>query len=131
MGNRYTLVLKTSSVFSTRTSRVQKPAIYFRYVDDTFVIIEQESDVDDFLVTLNRLHPALKFTFEGEHDGKLLFQDVLVEKTELVFNTSVYRLPTFSGQFIRWESFSPRKRKNEPNRPAGTQSIYDIYEKQV
>ena len=92
-------------------SCVQKPTIYFRYVDDTFAIFKQENDVDDFLVTLNRLHPALKFTFEKEHDGKLPFPDILVERTELDFETSVYRKPTFSGQYIRWESFSPRKRK--------------------
>ena len=92
-------------------SCVQKPTIYFRYVDDTFAIFEQEGDVDDFLVMLNRLYSALNFTFEKEHDGKLPFLDILVEKTELGFETSVYRKPTFSGQYIRWESFSPRKRK--------------------
>ena len=92
-------------------SCVQKPTIYFRYVDDTFAVFKQESDVDDFQVTLNRLHPALKFTFEKEHDGKLPFLDILVEKNELGSETSVYRKPTFSGQYIRWKSFSPRKRK--------------------
>ena len=92
-------------------SSVQKPTIYFRYVDDTFAIFKQEGDVDDFLVTLNCLHPALKFTFEKEHDGKLPFLDIVVEKTELGFETSVYQKPTFFGQYIRCESFSPRKRK--------------------
>ena len=92
-------------------SCVQKPTIYFRYVDDTFAIFKQEGDVDDFLVTLNCLHPALTFTFEKEQDGKLPFLDILVERTELGFETSVYRKPTFSGQYIRWKSFSPRKRK--------------------
>ena len=92
-------------------SCVQKPSIYFRYVEDTFAIFKQEGDVDDFLVTLNRLHSALKFTFEKECDGKLPFLDILVERTELGFKTSVHRKPTFSGQYIRWESFSPRKRK--------------------
>ena len=69
--------------------RVQKLTIYFRYVDDTFAIFKQESDVDDFLVTLNRLHPALQFTFEKEHDDKLPFLDIRVERTELGFETSV------------------------------------------
>ena len=92
-------------------SCVQKPTIYFRYVDDTSSIFELEDDVDDFLVTLNFLHPALKFTFEKEHNGKLPFLDIVVERTELGFELSVYRKPTFSGQHICWESFSPRKRK--------------------
>ena len=92
-------------------SCVQKPTVYFRYVDGTFAILKQEGDVDDFLVMLNRPHPALKFTFEKEHDGKLPFLDILVERSELGFETSVYRKPSFSGQYICWESFSPRKRK--------------------
>ena len=96
---------------STLFSCVQKSTIYFRHVDDTFAIFKQEGDVDDFLVTLNRLYPALKFTFEKEHDGKLPFRDILLERTELGFKTSVYQKPTFSGQYIRWESFSPPKRK--------------------
>ena len=63
-------------------SRIQKPTIYFRYcyVDETFVNFKQEGDVDDFLVTLDRLHPALKFTFEKGHGGKLPFLDILVQK---------------------------------------------------
>ena len=92
-------------------SCVQKPTIYFQYVDDTFAIFKQEGDTDDFLVTLNRLHPALKFTFEKEHDGKLPFLDILVERTEHGCKTSIYRRPTFSGQYIRWEFFISRKRK--------------------
>ena len=63
------------------------------------------------MVTFNRLYLALKFTFEKEQDGKLPFLDILVERTELDFETSVYRKTTFSCQYIRWESLSPRKRK--------------------
>ena len=92
-------------------SRVQKPTIYFQYVDNTFAIFKQEGDVDNFLVTFNRLHPALKFTFGKEHDGELPFLNILIERTELGFETSVYRKPTFSGQNFRWEPLIPRKRK--------------------
>ena len=82
-------------------SCVQKPTIYFRYVDDTFAIFKQEGVVDDFLVTLNRLHSAFKFTFEKEHDGKLPCLDIKVKRTEYGFETSVFRKSTFSGQYIR------------------------------
>ena len=95
-------------------SCAQKSTIYFQHVDNTFAIFKQEGDVDDFQVTINRLHPALKFTVEKEHeehDGQLPFRDILVERTQLGFKSSVYRKPTFSGQYIRWKSFSPRKRK--------------------
>ena len=37
----------------------------------------------------------LEFTFRKEHDAKLPFLDILVEKTELGFETSAYRKPTF------------------------------------
>ena len=37
--------------------------------------------------------------------------DVLVEKNDHEFVTSIYRKPTFTGQYIRWNSFRPMKRK--------------------
>ena len=92
-------------------SCARKPTIYFRCVDDTFAIFKQEGNVDDFLVTLNHPHPAFKFTFEKEHDGKLPCLDIKVQITEYGFETSVFRKPTFSGKYICWESFSPQKRK--------------------
>ena len=33
------------------------------------------------------------------------------KKTDVGFETSVYQEPTFTGQYLRWESFSPLKRK--------------------
>ena len=36
---------------------------------------------------------------------------MLVEKSSSKFMTSFYRKPTFTGQYIRWNSFSPQKRK--------------------
>ena len=35
---------------------------------------------------------------ENEHNGKLPVLDVLVDRVNNKFNTSVYRKPTFSGQ---------------------------------
>ena len=34
-----------------------------------------------------------------------------MERTATGFETSVYRKPTFIGQYLRWESFSPTKQK--------------------
>ena len=39
------------------------------------------------------------------------FLEVLVERHDSEFLTSVYRKPTFTGQYLRWNSFSPQKRK--------------------
>ena len=41
-----------------------KPVVYFRYVDDTFVIFSSELDCDCCHEKLNLLHPALNFTVE-------------------------------------------------------------------
>ena len=60
---------------------------------------------------LKCLHLSLKFTFEKEKRKCLPFLDVYVERTDVGLETSVYRKPTFTGQYLRWESFSPLKRK--------------------
>ena len=90
---------------------MKKPLLYHRYVDDTFVAFNNEVDCEEFLCHLNSLHPSLRFTFEKECDNCLPFLDVLVEKHDTEFITSVYRKPTFTGQYLRWNSFNPRKQK--------------------
>ena len=88
-----------------------KPGVYFRYVDDSFVIFGSELDCDHFQEKLNLLHPALKFTIEKEQNNSLHFLEVLVEKEDTGFLTSIYRKPAFTGQYIRWNFFSPKTRK--------------------
>ena len=88
-----------------------KPTVYYRYVDDTFALFKLESDCDKFLSSLNSLHPALHFTFEKEVNQSLPFLDVFIEKSGNNFLTSIYRKPTFTGQYLRWDSFGPTKRK--------------------
>ena len=46
-----------------------------------------------------------------EKDKCLPFLNVCVGRTDTGFETSVYRKPTFTGQYLRWDSFSPHKRK--------------------
>ena len=92
-------------------SQTQKPPTNFRYVDDTFAIFDHEVEADEFLTKLNCFHPSLKFTFEKEKGECLPFLDVYVERTDIVFETSVYQKPTFTVQYLRWESLSPLKRK--------------------
>ena len=57
-----------------------KPGVYFRYVDDSFVIFGSKLECDHFQEKLNSLHPALKFTIEKEQNNSLHFLDVLGEK---------------------------------------------------
>ena len=88
-----------------------KPQFYKKYVDDTFAIFENEAECDEFFNILNSLNPALKFTSEKEESESLAFLDVKIQKSDSKFITSVYRKPTFTGQYIRWDSFGPSKRK--------------------
>ena len=96
-----------SKLFQTTS----KPEMYYRYMDDTFVVFSNEDECDLFLDSLNSLQPSLRFTFEKESNLALPFLDVLVEKSPSKFITSIYRKPTFTGLYLRWNSFSPPKRK--------------------
>ena len=89
-----------------------QPLIYFRYVDDTFAMVEDEFNCNRFFKQLNSLHHSFTFIHEKEVNGKLPFLDVLVEKSNTKFLISVYRKPSFSGQYNRWDSFGSKSRKN-------------------
>ena len=91
-----------------------KPGVYFRYVDDTFVTLGSELECDRFHVNLSQLHPALNFEVE-EQNNSLNFLDVSVEKGGTGFLTNFYRKPTFTGQYIHWNSFQPKSQGNQPH----------------
>ena len=91
--------------------RVNKPLMYYRYVNDTFAVFNDEDECNEFFSHLNSLHPSLHFIFEKECNRTLSFLEVLIEKNDHEFVTSIYRKPTFTGQYIRWNSFCPMKRK--------------------
>ena len=94
-----------------RNRPIRKTQAQDRYVDDTYTIFKTESECDTFLKHLNSLHPALQFTFEKEENDSLQFLEVLVEKPNTGFLTSAYRKPTFTGQYIGWNSFCPKQRE--------------------
>ena len=91
--------------------RFPKPFIYLRYEDDTFVSFRSRNDDLVFVDILNQLHPSLTFAIEEENKGQLPFLDVLVERCNFSFLTSVYRKPTFTGLYLNWHSFAPKSRK--------------------
>ena len=90
-----------------------KPPTYFRYVDDTFVIFDNSSQHELFLHQLNSMHPSLQFTTETEENNCLPFLDVFIEKDTSAqkYLTSVYRKPTFTGDYVRFEAFCHKNRK--------------------
>ena len=53
----------------------------------------------------------MKFTKEEENERKLPFLDVLITKTSNGIETTVYKKPTFSGLYTKWDSYTPTKYK--------------------
>ena len=52
-----------------------------------------------------------QYLVEKEQNNSFNFLDVLVEEEGTGFLTSIYRKPKFTGQYIRWNFFSPKVRK--------------------
>ena len=89
----------------------KRPLEYFWYVSDTFAVFHNEEDCNTFFTHLNSLHPSLRFTYQKESNHSLPFMNVLVERHDSEFLTSMYRKPTFTRQYLHWNSFSAQKRK--------------------
>ena len=100
--------MATSVQFFDNTA---KPGVYFRYVDDTFVIFGSELDCDHFQEKTELATFSSKIYSRGGAKQILEFLDVLVEKEGTGFLTNIYRKPTFTGQYIRWNSFSQGQEK--------------------
>ena len=49
----------------------------------------------------------IQSTMEKEQDNKIPFFEVLVTRTEQRFRSSVYRKPTFTGQYLNFKSHHP------------------------
>ena len=88
-----------------------KPALYRRYVDDTFCLFKEKSDIYRFLDHINSYHPSIKFTVEIEDNCSLPFLDVLVNKEGIDFSTSLFRKQTFTGLYTNFASLSPTRYK--------------------
>ena len=70
------------------------------------------SDMLSFFEWMNKQHPSITFTKEEEQDNKLSFLDVLLTRTtDGSIVTSIYRKPTFSGLYMKWDSFVPKSYK--------------------
>ena len=84
-----------------------KPKFYRRYVDDIFVLFENEKQLEKFRDYLNSKHKNINFTMELEKDGTLPFLDMLIDRNNGQITTSVYRKPTFTGVYTHYQSFLP------------------------
>ena len=84
-----------------------KPILYKRYVDDTFILFENQSHCIKFLDYLNSQHPNIKFTKQEEVNNEISFLDVLVKRYNNKFFTSLFRKNTFTGLGSNFFSFCP------------------------
>ena len=82
--------------------------MYFRYIDDTFIIVDDMDKAHQLLDIFNSYHRNLKFTFEAERNSSLAFLDVLVYRNENgCFDTRVFRKSTWTGVYTSFHSFVP------------------------
>ena len=92
------------AVLLEKTSR---PLFYWRYVDDCFAVFKTKDESAQFHYHLNQMQPAaLQFTSEGEANNQIPYLYVMVMRKNGKILTTVYRKATFSGQYVKWNSFS-------------------------
>ena len=91
-----------------------KPSIWFRYVDDTFVIWSHGRDtLPQFLAFLNSQHLNIQFTMEVEQNNQIPFLDVLVRRNgDGTLSHQVYRKPTHTDRYLHATSYHHPSQKN-------------------
>ena len=87
------------------------PKVWYRFVDDTFSII-QKDHLEPFTEYINRVNDHISFTREEECDSSLPFLDTRVTvKANGELTTTVYRKPTHTGSFLKYDSHHPLHQK--------------------
>ena len=76
---------------------------YSRYVDNCFVLVKNEEDIDEFFTILNQAHNVIQFTVEKEIDNELAFLNILVKRHKNRFLTCVFRKKTFTGNYLNFQ----------------------------
>ena len=85
---------------------------YRRYVDDIFIIASDQTEISSILHSFNQAHPSIQFTSELENYRTFNFLDVLLSiRSDGSLRRSVYRKPTWSGQYTHFHSFVPLRHK--------------------
>ena len=91
------------------------PRLWLRYVDDVYCLVMKNEfeNLDVITDHLNSVHPSIKFTTETEEpDGSFNFLNVKITRIPGErFATSVYRKPTNTNLYTRWDSAHPPQQK--------------------
>ena len=87
-----------------------KPHLYARYMDDTFIQVNTEAEILNLRDNFQR-NSVLNFTYELGKNKRLPFLDVLVDNSGHKFKTSVYHKPTDQGICMNGDSECVEKYK--------------------
>ena len=104
--------------------------MYYRYVDDTFAVFNNEDKCNEFFSHLNSLHPSLRFAFEKECHWTLAFLDVLVEKNDHEFVTIYLQKADFHWTIHSLELFLPHETEYQFDFnfcPQSSSHLFEIY----
>ena len=94
-----------------RTYQGIPPALWVRYVDDTYLEIKTD-ELEPFFAHANSVDKHIQFTQDGMIDRKLAFLDAGVSvKDEGTFGITVYRKPTHTNQYLLFDSHHPLDHK--------------------
>ena len=87
------------------------PHWWYRYVDDTHTKLDRVH-AQEFTDHLNTLDPDIKFTTEGEEEGKLAFLDTNTVRCEDgSLKIDIYRKSTHTDQYLHFTSNHPIQHK--------------------
>lgn len=83
---------------------------WYRYVDDTFVLVNPTSNLNNIITILNSFHTSIQFTHKVETDDKLEFLNAYVQRRmnqqqQCTFEKTIYRKPSFTGLLTNWHSY--------------------------
>ena len=86
-------------------SAANPPWVWYRFVDDTWVI-QQQASKQEFLEHINKVDPAIKLTVEGtQGNGAIPFLDTLVTlQADGSLSITVHQNPTHTDQYLQWDS---------------------------
>ncbi|CAH8436738.1 unnamed protein product [Schistosoma rodhaini] len=91
---------------------IEKFHLYKRYMDDTFIICDDNMDHNEILNIFNNCHPSIQFTLETESNHEFHFLDVHLKRLpDGYLQRSMYRKPTWNGQYTNFHSWVPLSRK--------------------
>ncbi|CAF3354938.1 unnamed protein product, partial [Rotaria socialis] len=71
---------------------------WHQYVDDTFLLVNSITCIDNILSILNNFHPSITFAYKVEDGDKLEFLDVFITRsTECQsLGTTIYHKPAYT-----------------------------------